>query len=619
MAEPKKQHHAFAAEVDQLMHLVAHSLYSHKEIFLRELISNAADALDRLRFEALSDDSLYEGDADLAIAVEADEDAKTLTIRDNGIGMSQSEVVQNIGTIAKSGTRAFVEKHASGKDSDLSQIGQFGVGFYSAFIVAEKVRLETRRAGAKRATVWESDGRSGYELSAKGQAPRGTAVVLHLKDEEKEFLQDVRLREVIKRYSDHIPVPVRLRSRDDRGRPTEEWETVNRAQALWMQPKRELSDKDYREFYPRIAHDPNPPLAWTHHQVEGRHEYALLLYLPETAPFDLADPNPKHGVKLYAQRVFVMDEPDRLLPRYLRFVRGVVDSSDLPLNISRELLQNNRALDVIRAACVKRVLDMLEELQEKEPEKYAVFWREFGRVLKEGAIEDGDHRDRILKLSLFHSTREEADAPSVRLDGYLERMPEEQKSIYYLTADTPQAAQHSPHLEIFRKRGIEVLLLSDPVDEWLTNWVREYEGRTFCSIAKGELDLPPADGEEKAEAKEAPEDALCGRIKEALGDAVVAVRASGRLTASPSCLVRGEHDLSPMLQEIMRRQGQAPAPPQRTLEINLEHPMMERIRADDARFSDWAWWLLHQAVLADGGVLDSPGEFVARINRLLLT
>ena len=618
MAEPKKQHHAFEAEVDQLMHLVAHSLYSHKEIFLRELISNAADALDRLRFEALSDDALYEGDADLAIAIEADEKAKTLTIRDNGIGMSQAEVVQNIGTIARSGTRAFLQKHADGASS-LNQIGQFGVGFYSAFIVAERIRLETRRAGAKRATVWESDGRSGYDLSVKGAAQRGTQVTLHLKDDEREFLQDHRLREIVKRYSDHIPVPVRLRSRDDRGRPTAEWETVNRAQALWMQPRRELEDQDYREFYPHIAHDPNPPLAWTHHQVEGRHEYTLLLYLPETAPFDLADPNPKHGVKLYVQRVFIMDEPDRLLPRYLRFMRGVVDSSDLPLNISRELLQSNRALGVIRSACVKRTLDMLEELRDKEPEKYATFWREFGRVFKEGAIEDADNRDRILKLALFHSTHADADAPQVRLEDYLARMPAEQKSIYYLTADTPQAARHSPHLEIFRKRGIEVLLLSDPVDEWLTGWVREHEGREFRSIAKGELDLPPPDGEERKESADgARSDELCGRIKEALGDAVVAVRASGRLTESPSCLVRGESDLSPMLQEIMRRQGQAPAPAQRTLEINLEHPMMARIRADGERFEDWAWWLLHQAVLADGGVLESPGEFVARINRLLL-
>ena len=621
MAEPKRQHHAFEAEVDQLMHLVAHSLYSHKEIFLRELISNAADALDRLRFEALSDDSLYEGDPELAIRIEVDEEARTLTIRDNGIGMSQSEVVQNIGTIARSGTRAFLQKQASADGKpDLNQIGQFGVGFYSAFIVADRVVLETRRAGKVRGTVWESDGHSGYDLSSRAEAARGTSVTLHLKAGEEEFLQEYRLREIIKRYSDYIAVPVLLHSRDDQGRPTEEWETVNRAQALWARPKRELTDEDYREFYPHVSHDPNSPLAWTHHQVEGRHEYTLLLYLPETAPFDLAEPNPKHGVKLYVQRVFIMEEPDRLLPRYLRFVRGVVDSSELPLNISRELLQNNRELGVIRSGCIRRVLDLLASLEESEPEKYAKFWEQFGHILKEGAIEDEDNRDRILGLLRFRSTHEDAEAPQVHLRDYLGRMPEEQKYIYYLTADTPQAARQSPHLEVFRKRGIEVLLLSDPVDEWLTGWVRDYEGKELRSVAKGELELPAAGKDEAGESpgSEGDEEELCQRIHEVLGDEVVAVRASGRLTESPSCLVRGERDLSPMLQEIMRRQGQEPSKPERTLEINLGHPILERIRADEERFSDWARWLLEQAVLADGGVLQDPGALVARINRLLL-
>ena len=620
MAKRNTEHRAFEAEVDQLLHLVAHSLYSHKEIFLRELISNAADALDRLRFEALADERLTAGDSDLAIRLEADAKAGTLTVADNGIGMSEEEVVRNIGTIARSGTREFLRRHGDGREGGPSQIGQFGVGFYSAFIVADRVALSTCRAGADAGVAWESDGRGGYDLERLGDTPRGTAVTLHLKKDEREFLEDQRLREIVKRYSDHIPFPIRLRSRDDRGRPTEEWETVNQAQALWTRPPQELQDEDYREFYPHVAHDPNPPLAWTHHRVEGRTEYSLLLYLPATAPFDLADPNPQHGVKLYVQRVFVLEEPDRLLPRYLRFVRGVVDSSDLPLNVSRELLQNHRALDTIRAACVKRVLDLLDELAAGRPEDYARFWAEFGRVLKEGAIEDADHRDRVLRLAHFYSTADDAaEAPTVTLADYVGRMGEEQKRIYYLTADSLAAARQSPHLEIFRRRGLEVLLLTDPVDEWLTGWVREHEGRPLQSVAKGELELPaaPADAAEDEAPPAAEDEALCARVRETLGDEVAAVRASARLTDSPSCLVRGEHDLSPLLQEIMRRQGQAPAAAQLTLELNLAHPLLARMRADEERFGDWAWWLFEQAVLADGGVLKNPGAFVARMNALL--
>ena len=620
MAKRNTEHRAFEAEVGQLLHLVAHSLYSHKEIFLRELISNAADALDRLRFEALADERLTAGDADLAIRLEADAKAGTLTVADNGIGMSEEEVVRNIGTIARSGTREFLRRHGDGESAGPRQIGQFGVGFYAAFIVADRVALRTRRAGGGAGTAWESDGRGGYDLERLGETPRGTAVTLHLKQDEREFLEDHRLREVVKRYSDHIPFPIRLRSRDDQGRPTEEWETVNQAQALWTRPPQELKDADYRDFYPHVAHDPNPPLAWTHHRVEGRAEYSLLLYLPATAPFDLADPNPQHGIKLYVQRVFVLEEPDRLLPRYLRFVRGVVDSSDLPLNVSRELLQNHRTLDTIRAACVKRVLDLLDELAAERPEDYAKFWAEFGRVFKEGAVEDADQRDRVLRLARFHSTADDAAAaPAATLAGYLERMGEGQKRIYFLTADSLAAARQSPHLEIFRRRGLEVLLLTDPVDEWLTTWVREYEGRPFQSVAKGELELPAADDADDADdaGAAAGDEELCARVKEALGDEVAAVRASARLTDSPSCLVRGEHDLSPLLQELMRRQGQAPAAPQLTLELNLAHPLLARMRADAARFGDWAWWLYEQAVLADGGVLKNPGAFVGRLNALL--
>ena len=616
MSEPKKQHHAFEAEVDQLLHLVAHSLYSHKEIFLRELISNAADALDRLRFEALSDDGLYEGDGDLGIRIEIDETARTLTVSDNGIGMSRSEVASNIGTIARSGTRAFLKSLGEKKQGEVSQIGQFGVGFYSAFIVADQVTLVTRHAAGKQGTCWESDGRGGYDLSRVNSAPRGTSVTLHLKEDESEFLEDYRLREIVKRYSDHTPFPILLQSRDDKGQPTGDWDTVNQAKALWTRPKKELSDEDYREFYPHVAHDPNPPLAWTHHRVEGRNEYSLLLYLPSKAPFDLADPNPQHGIKLYVQRVFILDEPDKLMPRYLRFVRGIVDSSDLPLNISRELLQNNRVLETIRSACVRRVLDLLEDLGENREETYAEFWAEFGHVLKEGVIEDIGNQARILKLLRFHSTRGDEDAPKVTLDDYIGRMQDGQEKIYFLTIDSLAAARRSPHLEVFRQRGIEVLLMTDPVDEWVMDWVREYEGKSFQSVAKGDLDLPGADAEEKPE-EETDEDPLCARIREALGDEVEAVRRSSRLTDSPSCLVRGEHDFSPAMQELMRRQGQALPKPKLTLEINPDHMLLQRMQADGARFSEWARWLLDQAVLADGGALDDPGGFVGRMNALL--
>ncbi len=617
MSEPKKQHHAFEAEVDQLLHLVAHSLYSHKEIFLRELISNAADALDRLRFEALSDDGLYEGDSDLGIRIAVDAEARTLTISDNGVGMSRAEVTHNIGTIARSGTRAFLQSLGEEKQGEVSQIGQFGVGFYSAFIVADRVSLVTRRAGGKQGTCWESDGRGGYDLSRVNPVPRGTSVTLHLKEDESEFLEDFRLREIVKRYSDHTPFPICVQSRDDQGQPTDDWDTVNQATALWMRPKKELGDEDYIEFYPHVAHDPNPPLAWTHHRVEGRNEYSLLLYLPSQAPFDLADPNPQHGVKLYVQRVFILDEPDKLMPRYLRFVRGVVDSSDLPLNISRELLQNNRVLETIRSACVRRVLDLLENLSDSQEKVYAEFWKEFGAVLKEGAIEDMGNQARILKLLRCHSTRDDEDTPTVTLDDYIGRMQDGQEKIYYLTIDSLAAARRSPHLEVFKKRGIEVLLLTDPVDEWVMDWVREYEGKSFQSVAKGDLDLPGGEDVEQKPEEEADEDPLCGRIREALGDEVEAVRRSSRLTDSPSCLVRGDHDFSPAMQELMRRQGQALPKPKLTLEINPDHGLLQRMQADEEHFPEWAHWLLDQAVLADGGMIEDPGGFVNRMNALL--
>ena len=616
MAKPKKQHHAFEAEVDQLLHLVAHSLYSHKEIFLRELISNAADALDRLRFEALSDDSLYEGDGDLGIRIEVDEKARTLTISDNGVGMSRSEVTSNIGTIARSGTRAFLRSLGEEKRGEVSQIGQFGVGFYSAFIVADRVTVVTRRAGGKRGTCWESDGRGGYDLSTESSVPRGTSVTLRLKEDELEFLEDDRLREIIKRYSDHTPFPILLQSRDDKGEPTGDWDTVNQAKALWTRPKKELSDENYREFYPHVARDPNPPLAWTHHRVEGRHEYSLLLYLPSKAPFDLADPNPQHGVKLYVQRVFILDDPDKLMPRYLRFMRGVVDSSDLPLNISRELLQNNRVLETIRGACVRRALDLLEDLSENQKETYAAFWTEFGHVLKEGTIEDFGNQGRILKLLRFHSTHDDGDSREVTLDDYIGRMRDGQEKIYFLTIDSLSAARRSPHLEVFRQQDVEVLLMTDPVDEWMMGWVREYEGKSFQSVAEGELDLPGAEAKEESGEK-SEGDSLCERIREALGDEVETVRRSSRLTDSPSCLVRGERDLSPAMWELMRRQGQTLPKPKRILEINPDHGLLRRMQADEERFSEWANWLLDQAVLAEGGTLEDPAGFISRMNALL--
>ena len=626
MSDSQSQHHDFEAEVGQLLHLVTHSLYSNKEIFLRELISNASDALDRLRFEAVTDDTLYEGDSDLAIHLEVDDKERTLTLRDNGIGMSRKEVVDNIGTIARSGTRAFLESLSENKAADLNQIGQFGVGFYSAFIVADRVTLTARRAGGKRGTRWESDGTGGYELSSVADAPRGVSVTLHLKDEESEFLDEYRLRTLVQQYSDHTAFPIRLHSVSEEGAPEKEWETINQASALWTRPKKEISDDDYIGFYKHVAHDPSDPLVWTHHRVEGRHEYSLLLYVPGTVPYDLFEPNPSHGVRLYVRRVFILDDPETLMPRYLRFVRGVIDSDDLPLNVSRELLQDNRSLDVVRSTAVKKVLDMLEKLAEEDGEKYEKFWEMFGPVLKEGAVEDNGNRERILKLSRFRSTRN-TDAPSVSLEDYRSRMVEGQDQIYYLTAENEATVTNSPHLEIFRQRGIEVLLLIDRVDEWVMNWVHEYDGISFQSVARGELRLPgeepkqtdaSKDTEESDDAETKTEEhPMCVRIKEVLGDRVEAVRPSTRLTDSPSCLVHSEHGLSPFMEDILRRQGQEVSNTKLTLEINPEHALLQRMQQDEERFEAWAHWLFDQASLAEGVALEDPAAFVSRMNELL--
>ena len=619
----------FQTEVNQLLHLMIHSLYSNKEIFLRELVSNASDACDKLRFEALADEALYEGESELHIDIEFDPEARTVTVRDNGIGMSREEVVRNIGTIAKSGTREFFQALTGDQAKDARLIGQFGVGFYSAFIVADKVTMTTRRAGlgAEHGVRWESDGQGAYEIATVEVPRRGTEVVLHLREEEQEFADDWRLRSIVTKYSDHIQLPVRMRTRDEKGEVTEAWETVNKASALWARPKAEISEEEYKGFYKHVAHDFGEPLAWTHNKVEGRHEYTSLLYVPAKAPFDLWDRDARHGVKLYVQRVFIMDDAEQLMPRYLRFVRGVVDSNDLPLNVSREILQHNKVIDAIRAASVKKVLGLLEDLAKDEPEKYQAFWREFGRVLKEGPGEDYANREQIARLLRFASTHNADDAQTVSLADYVARMKEGQDKIYYITADTPAAARNSPHLEALRKHDIEVLLLSDRVDEWLVAHLGEFEGKPLASVAKGDLGLDKLESEEEKQAHRQAEEAakdLLGRIKEALGERVEDVRASHRLTSSPACLVLGEHEMALYMQQLLKQAGHEVPSSKPVLEVNPSHPLIERLRGigtaegEAARFKEWSEFLFDQAVLAEGGQLENPAAFVQRMNELLL-
>ncbi|MEJ2061574.1 MAG: molecular chaperone HtpG [Gammaproteobacteria bacterium] len=623
--EAHKENLQFQTEVSQLLHLMIHSLYSNKEIFLRELISNASDACDKLRFEALSDDALFEGDSDLQIQVEYDADARTLTVRDNGIGMNREEVIQNIGTIAKSGTRDFLQSLSGDQAKDAKLIGQFGVGFYSAFMVADRITVKTRRAGlgAEHGVVWESDGVSGYTIETVERPSRGTEVMLHLKPEEDEFLDDWRLKGIITRYSDHIPLPVRMPERDDKGGPTGEWETVNRASALWQRPRTEISDEEYQAFYKHVAHDFENPLAWTHFKVEGRHEYTSLLYIPANAPFDLWERDHMHGVKLYVQRVFIMDDAEQLMPRYLRFIRGVVDSNDLPLNVSREILQNNRVIDSMRAGSVKKVLGLLEEMAEKEPEKYQQFWDEFGRVLKEGPGEDFSNREQIARLLRFATTKSDGPAQTVSLADYIGRMQPGQDKIYYITADSHAAASSSPHLEVFRDKGIEVLLLSDRVDEWMMAHLAEFDGKSLHSIAKGELDLDETASEEEKQAQAESEEAardVVERLKKTLDDKVEDVRVSHRLKSSPVCLVLGEHDMALYMQQLLKQAGHDVPVGKPVLEINPGHPLIEVLKAeqDDAVFSEWASVLFDQSVLAEGGQLEDPAGFVTRLNRLML-
>ena len=622
-----KETRRFEAEVSQVLNLVIRSLYSNKEIFLRELVSNASDAAEKLRFEALGDDALYEGDPSLRIRISVDQAQRTVTVADNGIGMSRQEVTETIGTIASSGTRKFLETLTGDRAQDNTLIGQFGVGFYSAFIVADKVALTTRRAGlgAEHGVRWESGGEGDYTIETVEKADRGTEVVLHLRADEDDFLQPWRLRAIIAKFSDHIAIPIEMpKERFGEDAPSAlEWEQVNKGTALWMRPKADLAEEDYNAFYKHIAHDFEDPLAYAHNRVEGTNEYSALLFIPKRAPFDLWDRQPKHGVKLYVKRVFIMDEADQLMPHYLRFVRGVVDSDDLPLNVSREILQHNRKIDAIRTANVKRVLGLLETLAAEEPEKYQAFWNEFGRVMKEGPAEDFANRERIAGLLRFATSSSAGDAQAVSLDQYLERMVQGQEKIYYITADALPAARHSPHLEVFRAKGIEVLLLVDRVDEWLVSHLSEYKGKPLQSVAKGDLDLGTLAGEEaKVQREEATKrhGDLLGRMKAALGEAAKDVRVSDRLTESPACLVVERHEMSQNLARVLKQLGQDAPLPTPVLEVNVGHPLVGRLEAeqDEERFADLTRILFDQAVLAEGGQLDDPATFVQRLNRLVL-
>lgn len=619
--ETHKETLEFQTEVQQLLHLMIHSLYSNKEIFLRELISNASDACDKLRFEALTDDALYEGDSELKIRVSFDKDARTVTIADNGIGMSRQEVVDNLGTIAKSGTRQFFQSLTGDQAKDSKLIGQFGVGFYSSFIVADRVSVVTRRAGtgAEHGVRWQSDGKGAYTLETVERPQRGTEVTLHMKEGEDEFLDAYRLRHIVKRYSDHINLPIVM---PGEGEDAEE-ETVNQASALWARPKSEISDDEYKEFYKHVAHDFDEPLRWTHYNVEGTQSYTGLLYVPKRAPFDLWDRDKRHGIKLYVRRVFIMDDAEQLMPTYLRFVRGVVDSDDLPLNVSREILQHNRQIDAIRGASVKKVLAMLEELS-KDQDEYATFWGQFGQVLKEGPAEDFANRERIAKLLRFASTHNDSSRQDVSLEDYVGRMKGEQDKIYYITAESFAAAKSSPHLEIFRKKGVEVLLLHDRIDEWLVSHLSEFDGKKLQSVAKGSLDLGALeDAQEKQDLERAADvhKGLLERMSTALGERVKDVRVSHRLTDSPSCVVVEENDMAISLQKMLKQAGHEVPTVQPILEINPEHPLVQRLEqvSDEQRFADWSGLLLEQATLADGGQLEDPAAFVARLNQLLLT
>lgn len=620
----------FQAEVNQLLHLMIHSLYSHKEIFLRELISNASDACDKLRFEALNNDSLYEQDSELCIHVRFDKEARTLTISDNGIGMTKEEVIQNIGTIARSGTKAFLENLSQDAKTNANLIGQFGVGFYSAFIVADKVTLITRKAGTKEGVCWESEGTGEFSIEDTEKPSRGTDIILHLKVDENEFLEHWQLHNIIRKYSDHITLPVYMKkmpSYDDEGNvvETDEDEAINQAAALWTRPKNDISEEQYQAFYKHIAHDYDDPLAWSHAKVEGRQEYTELLYVPKRAPFDLYERERKHGIKLYVRRVFIMEDAEKLLPQYLRFVRGIIDSADLPLNVSREILQHSKDIDIIKAGCTKKILDLLLDIAEKNPENYALFWQAFGPVFKEGLAEDNANKEKIATLCRFASTQSDETTQTVSLHAYIERMKPGQEAIYYVTSESFNAAKNSPHLEIFRKKGIEVLLLSDRIDEWVVSSLPEFSGKTLMSVAKGDLDLGTiVDDEEKAAQKRDEESFkdLTDRIKRALGEDIQEVRVTHRLTDSPACLVADKNAMSANLERLLKSVGQGNTTASKPiLEINPQHALINKLNneANEDQFNDLAYIIYGQALLAEGGQLADAASFVKRMNHLINT
>jgi len=620
--------HAFQAETRQVLKLMIHSLYSNKEIFLRELISNASDALDRLRFTAISDDSAYEGDGDLRIEIEVDEEAGTLTVRDNGIGMSREEVMENIGTIAKSGTRAFLDRLSGDEKADAHLIGQFGVGFYSSFIVADKVTVQSRKAGeeAGAGVRWESDGGGEYSLESIERDSHGTEVTLHFKESEKEFLNTWTIRSLVSRYSDHIGFPIRMREESEDGEV--EWKDINKASALWTLPKSEISDDEYQSFYKYLTHDIDDAMCWAHNKVEGSQSYTTLLYIPGTAPMDLMlQRDERTGLRLYVNRVFIMDAAQILLPHYLRFVRGVVDSDDLPLNVSRELLQENELSGKIRSAVIRRSLDLIAKIAKDDPDQYETFWSQFGAVIKEGVVEDFNNRDRITALLRFASTKGDGDKHVVDLAGYIERMPEGQDAIYYITAENHQAASNSPHLEVFRKKGIEVLLMSDRVDEWMMAYFTEFDGTPFKSVAKGDIDLGAIgkdeakedDTGESADADTLDED-LLKKVAEVLGDKVSEVRSSQRLTDSASCLVLGDQEMALHLQRLLEQAGQDLPDSRPVLELNPGHALVDKLKAeeDEQRFADLSLVLFEQALLSEGASLADPAGFVRRVNALMI-
>lgn len=612
----------FQTEVKQMLHLVVHSLYSNKEIFLRELISNASDALDKLRFLALSNNTLYENDSDLKITVEVNEKLKTITIKDNGIGLSWDEAVENLGTIAKSGTKEFMS-HLTGESAKDSQlIGQFGVGFYSAFIVADKVTVKSRRAGMKpeEGIVWESNGEGEFTIASENKATRGTEVTLHIKKEDDEFLSNWRLRSIISKYSDHICWPIEMKKISQDDKESNEYETVNKATALWTMQKSDITDEEYKQLYKHISHDFQDPLIWSHNHVEGKNDYISLLYIPAHAPFDLWQHEVKHGLKLYVKRVFIMDDATQFLPRYLRFVKGIVDASDLPLNVSREILQDNKQVESIRSACTKRVLSMLEKMSTQDKETYQKFWNEFGLVLKEGPIEDFANKEAIAKLLRFATTATDSEKQEVTLDEYVSRMKEGQDKIYYITASSYNAAKNSPHLEIFRKKGIEVLLLSDKVDEWLVGYLSEYAGKKLQSISKGKVELNDESTEQIKEQEKTLEP-LLKHIKQVLDTQVKDVLVTNRLTDSPACVVADEQDMGLEMQRILQAAGQQVPTSKPVFEINPDHALIKRLHdiQDDDLFKLWVTMLFEQAVLAEGGQLDNPADFVNRVNKLLVS